>query len=173
MNKNQKGFTLIELMIVTAIIGLLAAVALPAYTSQVQQSRRSDVMELLTDCAAAQARHFTSATPPVYLDQAGVLANNLCNSGTGVAFSKDGHYSLVVTNVVNGNNCPIIGGDGVAINDAGGTPGFSCFLLTATAVAAGVQSGDTTCTTWTIDHRGVQTAVDGAAADTTDRCWRS
>ena len=58
---NQAGFTLVELLIAVAIIGILASVSSPSYQDIVAKSRRQDAMDVLTGLASALERHKTAS----------------------------------------------------------------------------------------------------------------
>lgn len=59
-NYNESGFTLIELMIVVAIIAILAAIAVPNYMSHIAKSRRADAQGALLSFANAMERYYTT-----------------------------------------------------------------------------------------------------------------
>ena len=113
-------------------------------------------MEALTDCASVQARNYSVAAPPSYLDEGDITSSGACND----LVSKNGHYTIEVEN----DNC--------STNVPGGGNAFWCFSLTATPVAGSSQAADDLCATMTLDYRGRKAAT-GTGGDTTDLCWRS
>ena len=151
MKQRSKGFTLLELMIVVAIVGILAAVAIPSYNSQIQKARRADALNAVLDCAAVQARNFTTGTPPVYLNDTDARAAGLCNNMQ----SQDRFYNLTISNP----GCPA---------DAAW-----CFVVTATPVGGSTQANDLPCASFSIDHRNRKTALDDGGNDATMVCWRT
>ena len=88
MRKVQQGFTLIELMIVVAIIGILAAIAIPAYQDY---TIRAQVSEGLNLSAAAKA-----AVTEFYQDR-GTFPNNNVDAGLSAAATIEGNYVASVT----------------------------------------------------------------------------
>lgn len=84
----QKGFTLIELMIVVAIIGILAAVALPAYQDYTKRARVSEGIGLASGAKTAVAEffaskgHFPASNASAGLPAAASIAGNAVTSVT-------------------------------------------------------------------------------------------
>lgn len=86
-SRAEKGFTLIELMIVVAIIGILAAIALPAYQDYVTKGKVSE--------AASLSSAAVTAVTVAYSD--GTLTASSNNSSLGLAASITGKYAASVT----------------------------------------------------------------------------
>jgi len=142
LNKN-KGFTLVELMIVVAIIGVIAAIAFPAYSQYAKKGRRTDARSALQEAAARQERIYAE-TNTYTADLTKLLTNP---NGTS---SPEGFYDVTVA-----LSCS---------RTVGGQTYNACYTLTATAV--GAQAIDTDCATLTLTHTGIKSSTP-AGGD----CW--
>ena len=85
--KKNSGFTLIELMIVVAIIGILAAIAMPAYNDSVRKGKRADGKAKLTALANTLERCYT---------QYGSYNNASCVIAS-PQDSESGYYAVTIT----------------------------------------------------------------------------
>jgi type IV pilus assembly protein PilE len=131
----QRGFTLIELMIVVAILGVLASIALPAYQQNVRSGARSEAQSLLVQVAASQERFYSDN------NSYSTNANPLSSPAVATVTSERGLYQ-------------------VAVAACGGGTIATCFVATATP--QGNQTADA-CTTLTITNTGLKGATGDSA----------
>ena len=99
--KRSRGFTLLEVMVVTAIVGILAAIALPAYQSQVRKGNRSAAQQFMQDVATRQQQIMLDSRKYVSVGADADFQNspsNATNPGVGLPEpdTTSGRYTFAV-----------------------------------------------------------------------------
>ena len=146
---NQNAFTLIELMVAVAIVGILASIAYPTYQDSVMKSRRADAKGALLGFENAMERYFT-------------VNNTYLGAG-----GTDGSHADTGAPRIYNTTSPI----------GGGTAYYNLTISAATASTytlnaepTSVQDGDK-CGTLTLTHRNEKGVLGAHTGITATDCW--
>jgi len=142
IGSSQRGFTLVELMVVVAIVAILAGIAYPIYTEQVARGRRADAQSGLFELAQFMERYYTTN-------------NSYTTGGDG-----DGPPALPFTQTPKTGAAKYYN---LSVRNAAANDLLQDYYIVQ-AAPSGAQTGDR-CGTMTLDSRGVK------GASETD-CWR-
>jgi type IV pilus assembly protein PilE len=142
----KRGFTLLELLVAMAIVGILAALAWPGYGAIIQRAQRNDARLALLAIQHAEESHYQRFN--AYTD---ALTLPGASGGLGLAArSASGNYALQVSTSDDGQH----------------------YSAMAQVLPQGRQSADHSCDMFLIDEIGQRAALDAGGLDSTEACWR-
>lgn len=149
--RRSGGFSLIELMVVVAIVTILAVIAYPSYLEQTTKTRRGGGKSALLQIAVKQQQHYgNNKQYTLNLTDLGYSANTMYVNGSGEFFSAQGSDTYYSISVVTPSPVP-----------------NPVTTYTIQAVPLGAQQElDTDCGTLTLNQSRVRTAAGGGAD-----CW--
>jgi len=158
--RSARGFSLIELMIAVAVVGILAAVALPIFNDSIRKSRRAEAFASLSGIQQAQERWRSNNNK--YADD--TKLTTAAPGGLGLAATTaGGYYALTI-------DAPLAAAPSPATDSTD-------HMVTATATAGTSQAADGTCVRLRIRSTGGNVFYGSAAASgsfdesTGNRCW--
>ncbi len=151
--KKNKGYTLIELLVVMMIIGILTAIAFPAYNSYVRIANRSDAHITIQNVAALQER---------WMVQFNQYTDNVSNLLGGTSSAED-HYTIKIVHsqLTNGADCD-------AASSPATSPNRRQYTIIATPLSTS-QKADPECTCIFMTDVGFR-GSSGSRTDAAD-CW--
>jgi type IV pilus assembly protein PilE len=130
--KNQNaGFTLIEVLITIAILGILTAIVIPSHNHSTAKARRTDAKIALLESASSLEKCFVINNQYNHASCTSYPA-----SGADVVYSAEGHYKVVATNLT-----------------------ATSFTLTASPADSSPQTNDSHCASFSISSSGVKNAT--------------
>ena len=138
----SRGFTMVELVVTMVVVAILAAIAIPGYTSYMRKARRTDAKAALLGLAALEERYYSTSNTYT------ALPTDLGFTGTTWPQPVGGGYFTVT----------------VSPPTAATTTAVATYLITANAT--GSQAADTNCATYTISQAGARTPTTNSY-----ECW--
>lgn len=143
MNNPYRGFTLLELMIVVAIVAILTAIAYPSYRTYILRSHRAEAKEALLQLQLAEEKYFLQNNGYAATDA--LMSTAISSGGLGIpGTTTNGYYAITLQSGV----------------------GSSATTYTATATPKASQADDTDCPIFSLNQSNQRVPTPD-----TNHCW--